>query len=205
MIKDSLNPEGHQNPISGSKVTAILLKRWTLPIGGASLGRVCACRQRSMLVYSPKYGSWRFHSLKTEIDVPACNVSYGVLLLPLLLLLVHTTTTTTTVHSCIQCNIIKNLWKGKQLKHLGEIGDLCSFVANNNFLLLLFFLQLQLYTNSFNQLYSVKQLLYIKIESYVPCVQFVSMVTGNNRAMVQLLIFSVLSGIMWDSFIRTFI
>ena len=137
--------------------------------------------------------------------MPACNVSYGVLLLPLLLLLVHTTTTTTTVHSCIQCNIIKNLWKGKQLKHLGEIGDLCSFVANKFFLLFLFFLQLQLYTNSFYQLYSVKQLLYIKIESYVPCVQFVSMVTGNNRAMVQLLIFSVLSGIIWDSFIRTFI
>ena len=37
-IKDFLNPEGHQNPISGSKVTAILLKGWILPIDGASLG-----------------------------------------------------------------------------------------------------------------------------------------------------------------------
>ena len=38
MIKNFLNPERHQNPISGSKVTAILLKGWILPIGGASWG-----------------------------------------------------------------------------------------------------------------------------------------------------------------------
>ena len=43
MIKNFLNPEGHRNPISGSKVKAILLKGWTLPIGGTSLGSVCAC------------------------------------------------------------------------------------------------------------------------------------------------------------------
>ena len=36
VIKTFLNPEGHQNPISGSKVTAILVKGWILPIGGAS-------------------------------------------------------------------------------------------------------------------------------------------------------------------------
>ena len=36
VIKNCLNPEGHQNPISGSKVTAILLKGWVWPIGGAS-------------------------------------------------------------------------------------------------------------------------------------------------------------------------
>ena len=45
VIKNFLNPEGHQNPISGSKVTAILLKGWILPIGEASaeegLRRVC--------------------------------------------------------------------------------------------------------------------------------------------------------------------
>ena len=29
-IKKFLNSEGHQNPISGSKVTAILLKGWVL-------------------------------------------------------------------------------------------------------------------------------------------------------------------------------
>ena len=38
VIKNFLNLEGHQNPISGSKVTAILLKGWILPIGGASAG-----------------------------------------------------------------------------------------------------------------------------------------------------------------------
>ena len=37
VIKNFLNPKGHQNPISGSKVSAILLKGWILPIGGASV------------------------------------------------------------------------------------------------------------------------------------------------------------------------
>ena len=36
VIKNFVNPEGHQNPINGSKVTAILLNEWVLPIGGAS-------------------------------------------------------------------------------------------------------------------------------------------------------------------------
>ena len=31
-----LNPGGHQNCITGSRVTAILLNWWLLPIGGAS-------------------------------------------------------------------------------------------------------------------------------------------------------------------------
>ena len=35
-IRTFLNPEGHPNPITGSKVTAILLKGWILPIGGIS-------------------------------------------------------------------------------------------------------------------------------------------------------------------------
>ena len=38
MIKDFLNPEEHQNLLSGSKVTGILLKGWILPIGEASSG-----------------------------------------------------------------------------------------------------------------------------------------------------------------------
>ena len=38
VIKNFLHPKGHQNRINGSKVTAILLKGWILPIGGASLG-----------------------------------------------------------------------------------------------------------------------------------------------------------------------
>ena len=41
VIKTFPNPEWHQNFISGSKVTAILLKGWILPIGGASAVRVC--------------------------------------------------------------------------------------------------------------------------------------------------------------------
>ena len=36
VIKTFLIPEWHQNCICGSKVTAILLKGWILPIGGAS-------------------------------------------------------------------------------------------------------------------------------------------------------------------------
>ena len=40
MIKNFLNPKGHQNPFSGSKVTAILLKGWIWPTGGVALGRV---------------------------------------------------------------------------------------------------------------------------------------------------------------------
>ena len=38
MINTSLNPAAHQNPISGLKVTAILLKGCILPIGRASAG-----------------------------------------------------------------------------------------------------------------------------------------------------------------------
>ena len=51
MIKNFLNPEGHQNPFSGSQVTAILLKGLIWPTGGVASGRVCACRLRSRLIY----------------------------------------------------------------------------------------------------------------------------------------------------------
>ena len=50
MIKDFLNPERHHHFISGSKVTAILLKGWILPICGVAFGRVCACSLHSRLV-----------------------------------------------------------------------------------------------------------------------------------------------------------
>ena len=36
MIKNFLNPEGHEKNINGTKVTAILLKGCILPVGGAS-------------------------------------------------------------------------------------------------------------------------------------------------------------------------
>ena len=38
IIKNFLNPEGHHNPFSGSKVTAILLKEWIWPIGEVASG-----------------------------------------------------------------------------------------------------------------------------------------------------------------------
>ena len=38
VIKIFLHPKGHQNPISGSEVTVILLKGWILSIGGVSAG-----------------------------------------------------------------------------------------------------------------------------------------------------------------------
>ena len=50
VIKNFLNPEGHQNPINGSKVTVLLLNAWILPIGEVSSGKVCACSLCSRLV-----------------------------------------------------------------------------------------------------------------------------------------------------------
>ena len=38
VIKALLNHKGHQNPINGSKVTAVLLKGRSLPIGGVASG-----------------------------------------------------------------------------------------------------------------------------------------------------------------------
>ena len=40
VIKNFLNPEGHQNPIPS--VVQNLMKGWIWPIGGVALGRVCA-------------------------------------------------------------------------------------------------------------------------------------------------------------------
>jgi hypothetical protein len=36
VLREILNLDGHPNCITGSKVMAILLNRWALPIGGAS-------------------------------------------------------------------------------------------------------------------------------------------------------------------------
>ena len=41
-FKEILNPKGHPNCITGSKVTAILLNGWILPVVGVANGRVCA-------------------------------------------------------------------------------------------------------------------------------------------------------------------
>ena len=56
-----LNPKGHSNCITGSKVKVILLNGWILPIAEASSGRVCACSLRSRLVFKQTllvYKSW---------------------------------------------------------------------------------------------------------------------------------------------------
>ena len=50
ILLEILNPKGHQNCITGSRVTAILLNGWTLPIGEAALGRVCSLRSRLVTV-----------------------------------------------------------------------------------------------------------------------------------------------------------
>ena len=55
MIKNFLNPEGHQNPISGSKVTAIILKGLILPLGVASSGegpRLQPAQQACLIVFT---------------------------------------------------------------------------------------------------------------------------------------------------------
>ena len=46
-----LNPEGHPNRTTGSKVTAILLNGWILPIGGASSGEGLLLQPCSRLVF----------------------------------------------------------------------------------------------------------------------------------------------------------
>ena len=51
VIKNFLNPNGHQNLISGSKVTAILLKDRVLPVGEVASERVCACSLRSRFIF----------------------------------------------------------------------------------------------------------------------------------------------------------
>jgi hypothetical protein len=65
-----LNPEGHQNRITGSKVTAILVKGQILPTGGGASGRVCACSLRSRLVlgWTRRYKSTLNTSSKKRKD-----------------------------------------------------------------------------------------------------------------------------------------
>ena len=58
MTKSFLNPEGHQNIINGSNVTAILLKGWIWPFGEASAGGGCAsaaCTAGVLRTGNPRY------------------------------------------------------------------------------------------------------------------------------------------------------
>ena len=71
VIKNFLNPKDHQNPITGSKVLAILLKGWISPLGGASaveglwstglLRLVIYCFvQLCVLLFTVRYNSLRY-------------------------------------------------------------------------------------------------------------------------------------------------
>ena len=66
MIKNFFNSKGHQNPISGSKVTAFLLKGWILLNGGVSSGRVWICSLRSRLVFKLRHVP--FYPIKNLIN-----------------------------------------------------------------------------------------------------------------------------------------
>ena len=81
MSKNFLNPGGHQNPISGSKVKAVLLKGWNLPIGKASVGRVCVCSLRSRLVSQwiseRRRGLWSSPLLCQGLLISIFNVPNG--------------------------------------------------------------------------------------------------------------------------------
>ena len=65
---ENLNPEGHPNRITGSKVTSVLLNRWILPIGGALSGRVCACSLRPFSKHWPS-GPMLSISLNVRLSV----------------------------------------------------------------------------------------------------------------------------------------
>ena len=59
-----LNPEGHSNHITGSKVKTILLNGWILPIGGASAVRgLCLQPAQQACLVSPV----RAHLLQRSI------------------------------------------------------------------------------------------------------------------------------------------
>ena len=50
LVRISLNPQVHQNCITGSIVTQILLEGGTFPIGRVALGKVCTCSLPSRFV-----------------------------------------------------------------------------------------------------------------------------------------------------------
>ena len=64
VLKSFLSPKGHQNPISGSNVTVILLKGWILSIGEFASGRVCACSLRSRLVIFQCINNYSFTPIR---------------------------------------------------------------------------------------------------------------------------------------------
>ena len=55
MIKIFLNPEGHQNPISGSEVTAILLKGFNLVYWWSCIGKGLRLQPAQQACFYTKY------------------------------------------------------------------------------------------------------------------------------------------------------
>ena len=52
ILPEILNLEGHLNCCIGSKVTVVLLNRWSLPTGGVASGRVCPAACAAAGVFS---------------------------------------------------------------------------------------------------------------------------------------------------------
>ena len=67
IIKEILNLEGHQNHMTGSRVTAIFLNGWILPIGGTSVLEGLRSTGLPRLVPTQK-------GLQTNADVPVMSV-----------------------------------------------------------------------------------------------------------------------------------
>ena len=72
VIKNFLNLKGHQNRITGSKVTVILAKGYILPIGEVASGRVCAGSLRSRLVLHK-------HTSKITFDLCFLEISQNIM------------------------------------------------------------------------------------------------------------------------------
>ena len=75
MIKNFLNPEAHQNPISGSNDTAILLKWQILPIGGASAVEGLRSTGLPRLVLIPHKEILLYFSIQVNFWEETCCVS----------------------------------------------------------------------------------------------------------------------------------
>ena len=63
VIWNFVNSKGHQNRIRSSKVTAILLKGWILPIGGASAVEGLRSTRLPRLVKSAFRKCWRLNRI----------------------------------------------------------------------------------------------------------------------------------------------
>ena len=61
-LEEIINPEGLPKCITGSKVTAILLNGWILPVVGVVSGRVCAQPAKQACLYMPLFPNTLLYS-----------------------------------------------------------------------------------------------------------------------------------------------